>query len=354
MMSNATEVLFAPDWRAGVPYQRLLADALAGQQVRVRFLNGYRRVMPLWRALKSEHCDLFHLHWPEAYFPQMNDGFDWFRRARFSTDLTLATRHAPLVLTAHNLHTHNRPGESFENWNTRSALRRASAVIAHSEAAKAKIVTKFGVASERCHVIPHGDLSVALGAPESRETARAQLGLGDEKQCLIFGAVEPYKGIEEMIEFWRELRPGARLTIAGKPISPAYAAQIESCAASVENVATRLQRLSDEELRLWLSAMDCVIFNYRTIFTSGAACLARSWGVPLLVPARLKTVDLREPHPLVFRFSDKNDFAAVLRAALETPSDYAAAQPWREATSWESIAEKTAAVYRTAQAGSAS
>lgn len=339
-------VLFAPDWRNGVPYQKLLADALTKQGVTVDFLAGYRRVMPLWRALKNERCDVFHLHWPEAYFPQMHDGFDWFRRARFSTDLTLATRDVPLVLTAHNLHTHNRPEAPFEKWNTRSAMHRASAVIAHSEAARGKLVAEFGVAPERCHVIPHGDLSVALGAPVNRDSARAQLGLGNEKQCLIFGSVEPYKGIEEIIAFWREIRPGAKLTIAGKPISPDYAAKIADCAAGVENVTTRLQRLTDEELQLWLSAMDCVIFNYRTIFTSGAACLARSWGVPLLLPARLKTVDLDEPHPLVFRFSDKNDFVTQLRAALETPPDYSAAQPWREATSWDRIAAKTAAIYQ--------
>ena len=35
--------------------------------------------------------------------------------------------------------------------------------------------------------------------------------------------------------------------------------------------------------------------------------------MPLLLPARLQAVDLDEPHPLVFRFSDKNDFAAQLR-----------------------------------------
>ena len=61
------------------------------------------------------------------------------------------------------------------------------------------------------------------------------------------------------------------------------------------------------DLREWLSAADAVLFNYRAIFTSGAACLARSYGVPMLMPRRLQTVELDEPSPLVFRFDLDGD-----------------------------------------------
>src|SRR2546423_7459777 len=151
------KVLFAPDWRNGVPYQQLLADALVRRGVEVDFLNGYRRVFPLSRLLKNQQPDIFHLHWPEAYYPRMSDGFDWLRQLRFPLDLALATRHVPLVLTTHNLHTHNRPNEALETRNTRAALQRAAAIIAHSEAAKLKITREFEIPEKRIHVIPHGD-----------------------------------------------------------------------------------------------------------------------------------------------------------------------------------------------------
>ena len=77
------EVVFAPDWREGVPYQRLLADALANHGVHVSFLGNYRRVLPLRRLMQDRRCDLLHLHWPEAYYPVKGDAWDWFRRARF-------------------------------------------------------------------------------------------------------------------------------------------------------------------------------------------------------------------------------------------------------------------------------
>src|SRR5437660_952845 len=124
------DVIFAPDWRDGVPYQRLLADALANHDVRVTFLDGYKRGFPLCRLMRERRCDLLHLHWPEAYYPRKGDAWDWFRRARFAFDLAGAIRRCALALTAHNLVAHNRCGESFISRNSNAAVQRASVVFA--------------------------------------------------------------------------------------------------------------------------------------------------------------------------------------------------------------------------------
>lgn len=95
------------------------------------------------------------------------------------------------------------------------------------------------------------------------------------------------------------------------------------------------------------SGADCVLFNYKAIFTSGAACLSRSFGVPLLIPKRLRTVDLDEPSPLVFRFEDLGtDFTRMLREAARTLPDYAGAGAYREKCSWSRVARRTAEIYR--------
>lgn len=346
------EVVFAPDWRDGVPYQRLLADALAEAGVSVSFLQGYKRLLPLARLLRERAAgDVLHLHWPEAYYPAKGDRLDWFRSARFSCDLALATRDRALVVTAHNLLAHNRAGEPFAVQNPRTAFRRAQIVIAHSEAAKSQLVETHGLSPGRIRVIPHGDLSIPLGPPAPRDEARRQLGLAaTARVCLMFGTIEPYKGIEDALARWRMHHPpGATLVIVGRPVTRDYGETIATAARAIESVDVRPGWLSDELLRLWLSAADCVLFNYRQIFTSGAACLARSYGVPLLLPARIATVDLAEPHPGVFRFDDAS-FAAQLRAALEAPtaSRFALAQPWREQTTWPRIAALTAEAYREA------
>jgi glycosyltransferase involved in cell wall biosynthesis len=279
----------------------------------------------------------------------MEDGWDWFRRARFSTDLKIASRRCALVVTAHNLHAHDRADEPFAAHNTRSAFCRAGAVIAHSAAARTEIISRFGTDEPKIHVIPHGDLSVVVGTPVTRDEARRELGLGPQKVCLIFGALEPYKGVEEVLAYWRKTMPAAELIIAGKPRTEKYGDELRAVAAGVPKVSLRFGWLDDSQLRLWLSAANCVLFNYRQIFTSGAACLARSWGVPILLPTRLATVALEEPSPLVFRFgSFDEDFAPQLARALETPADYPAATPWREHTSWDRVAVATKVAYERA------
>jgi len=342
-------VVFAPDWRGGVPYQRLLAEALSAADVTVSFLTGYKRVLPLTRLLADRRCDLLHLHWPEAYYPQLGDRFDWFRRARFTLDLALAARRTPYVLTAHNLHEHNLQHLPFAHANYVAAYRGARLVFAHSDAARQRLIEVYRLLPEKIRVIPHGDLSVVLPAPVPGNEARKRLGLATGPLCLMFGAVEPYKGQEEVLAWWKATRPAAQLVIAGKPNTPAHAAAITRAAEGVPGVTLHLGWLDDTTLALWLSAADAVLFNYRTIFTSGAACLARSWGVPILIPSRLDTVDLAEPSPTIFRFdSPDTDLAEKLTTALATPPDPTGATTWREQTAWARVAALTAAGYEWA------
>jgi glycosyltransferase involved in cell wall biosynthesis len=351
------DVLFAPDWRNGAPYQQLLAEALGAHGVRVSFLGDYRRGLPLARLVRGwrrgHGCDLLHLHWPEAYYPRKEDGLDWFRFARFPVDLWLATRGLPLAVTAHNLQAHNRR-DLFARRNTKAAFRRARVVFAHSEIARGVLEKEYGVPAAKTEVIPNGDLTVMLGEPISAPAARAELGLGEKQVCLMFGAVEPYKGIEEAIGYWRSTRPDCELHIAGKPCNDDYAAAVRSAAEGAAGVHLHLGWLSEAALRAWLSAADCALFNYRSIFNSGSAPTARAFGVPVLLPARLETVELGEPHPRVIRFRGfEEDFGARLREALALGRDDKSGREWREATSWESVAEITAGAYRRAVAETA-
>src|SRR3954468_19468820 len=102
------KVLIAPDWRAGNPYHDLLAQALKRLSVSVDFLQNYKRVFPLARSVRGSSADIFHLHWPEAYFSRANAGLDWCRHARFPVDLDLACQSKVLAYTAHNLLPHTR------------------------------------------------------------------------------------------------------------------------------------------------------------------------------------------------------------------------------------------------------
>src|SRR4051812_44802883 len=174
---SLVRVLFAPDWRPA-PYQVELERALATHGVTVEFLSRRRRGLPLARGTAgASTADVLHLHWPEAYFAA-RDGWDWARCLRFPLDLQLARRWRPLVVTAHNLRTHDRTHEFLTNRAMRQACRCADVVFAHSRTAAAELTQSCGVPSGRIRVIPHGDLTAGMPTPVTRAEARTRLGLG--------------------------------------------------------------------------------------------------------------------------------------------------------------------------------
>lgn len=343
-------VLFAPDYRAGLPYQQLLARALTAHGIDVLYPTGYRRGLPLARGAARARPDIVHLHWPEAYFRKAGDRWDCLRVWRYPLDLWLTSRQCPIVVTAHNLLPHNRGTEAGVRQNIRRTMHRAAAVFVHADAAKAKLADAFGVADDRIEVIPFGDHAVTVGEPVPRQDARKLFGIPmNQKMCLMFGTVSPYKGSSEVVRFWIEREVQHRLAVVGPALSDDYTSMLRDMARNSPYVDLRVsaQWMDDAVLRMWLSAADCVIFNYSSIFTSGAGALARSFGVPSLLPVSASTLDLGEPHAHVHRFESLDtDFRDVLERALAVPCDYAFARDWREQTSWEAVAARTAPVYR--------
>jgi glycosyltransferase involved in cell wall biosynthesis len=343
-------VLFAPDYRAGTPYQTLLAEALTRHDIEVVFLTNYRRGLPLYRGSRGFAPDIVHVHWPEKYFERRGDGWDWLRVMRYPLDCRLSANRTPLILTAHNFLPHNRTDECGVLRNLKYTVQHSKGIFVHSEAARRAIIDQCSVRGERVHVIPFGDHSVILGKPQPRDAARVALQLPVEaKVCLVFGTISPYKGSEELVRFWAQTRVPHYLVIVGPILNHEHAQVLTTLAQDCPSVDLRFSRewLDHETLGAWLSASDCVIFNYREIFTSGAAALARSFGIPLLIPHRLTFADLQEPHTHVFRFHAlDDDFRAQLEHALVTGTNYEAGRDWRNATSWERVAEITAPVYR--------
>jgi beta-1,4-mannosyltransferase len=346
--NNPISVLFAPDYRGGNPYQRLLAEALTNEGVSVSFLSSYQGPFSLMRGLCSQPAEVLHLHWPEHYCGFGGSFIRAIRRMRYPVDLALSARSRCLAFTVHNLKAHDerRVLDSL----VRFTLVRADAVFVHSETTKNRILELARVESSKIHVIPHGDLSVSLRITKNQQAARDHLSLrADGRYVLAFGRVAPYKGIEELLKFWRSRRPQLTLIVAGAPESDEYAARLRSLVSDTNvNVLLYLRPIPEDELAELLAASDCAVFNYPNLLTSGSAALARSVGLPIIFPDWIKTVDLGEPSVRVFRFSALDDeFLKLLEKAASLSFDYDSGAEWRRATSWQLVAKKTLAAYRS-------
>lgn len=198
----------------------------------------------------------------------------------------LVRRRTPLVMTAHNVRSHEQvPWESWTLWR---CLRSADAVIAHT-AESAKVVASRIGTKIPVRVIHHGDyafFSDSVGA--DRQEARRLLDLPAEARILLaFGAIRPYKGILELLAALPRIRarhPGAYLVIVGPLLVGTEAEYREAIRrAGVEGaVAFRPQYVSHERVSTYFATADVAVYNYRDVTDSGALRIACSLGTPVV------------------------------------------------------------------------
>ena len=247
-----------------------------------------------------------------------------------------------LVLTAHDVLP--REARAGQRGAQRRLYERFDAVIVHTEHGRRRLTGELGVAHERVHVIPHGVFEHLAERPPSAAAFRT-----DGQVVLFFGLLRPYKGIDVLLEAWRDGIEGAELWIVGPPrmnIAPLRAAAPPS--------VRFVPRFVDEaELPAYFGRADLVVLPYREIEQSGVLFTALAFGKPLLLSdvggfAEVAAGGLARAVPA--------GDAAALRAALEqllvdAGARAALATRARAASGgeygWERIAQRTLSLYRS-------
>ena len=125
-----------------------------------------------------------------------------------------------LVYTAHNINMWERDGGN--NFISKIFLkvlyRSVNHIFVHTEKMKRELVEIYGVGEGRITVIPFGVNGVMPKSCLSRVEARKKLGLIEEKVILFFGNIAPYKGLENLIKGFIEVKShydDVKLIIAG-------------------------------------------------------------------------------------------------------------------------------------------
>jgi glycosyltransferase involved in cell wall biosynthesis len=272
--------------------------------------------------------------------------FQWF--ALQPVDRHLLPRR-PMVLTAHDLLPREpRPGQVRAQRRLYDAV---DAVVAHSEYGRAQLVDRLGLDPAKVHVIHHGAFDYLARLDGALP---GELGSPDGPVVLFFGLLRPYKGLDVLLDAWRELsglRDGAELWIVGRrriAIEPL----VRGAPPHVKWV-TRF--VSDPELAACFRRADVVVLPYtqtERFDFSGVLATALAFGKPAVVSrvggfrevadaGAARLVAPGEPAAL----------AEALRALLAEPdaraqlaegARAAAAGPY----SWARAAERTLALYR--------
>ena len=187
--------------------------------------------------------------------------------------------------------------------------------IVASAANKVVVFEKYlakNLGGDKAVVIPHV-LPKSQGI--KKVEARKRLGWDKHKKyALIFGYIAPYKGIERIIDNWKNHE--IRLVVAGG-INPNHKnnQKVLGCVERVKKSAKRKGVIvtgfvPEELLESYFAACDVVIVPYRTMFSSsGPLSWALAYEKPIVMSQELKP------------YMQSDDFAEGMKQARLVPSN---------------------------------
>jgi glycosyltransferase involved in cell wall biosynthesis len=277
------KILFLPDWSRGNPYQRLLADALAGKGVPVSMDKAGGRWLPLRTAVRKHgNPAIVHLHWLHPFLLSGGLAKTWLRSCQCLADLALLKLSGTRVVwTVHNLVNHERRHAKVELLFNRLIGRLCDCLIVHYPEAIDIVRRAYRLPTyAKVEVVPHGHYIDCYPNKVDRSEARRLLGLRQtDIVFLFFGTVRSYKGVARLVAAFQTLKSARyRLVIAGRVSSHHIENDLSAQCAKDRRILVRFESIPDGEVQCYMAAADAVVLPSSDILTSGSAVLAMSFG----------------------------------------------------------------------------
>jgi glycosyltransferase involved in cell wall biosynthesis len=253
----------------------------------------------------------------------------------------------PRLLTAHGLLRREawrgRPGGSL-----RRVLERMDAVIALSAYGARRLTDEAGLAPERVRVIPHGALDYLTHLDPA--PLPAELEGAEGPVILCFGLVRPYKGVDVLLEAFRDVG-NAQLWVVGRPLGVDLDAMRALGDRATGPVRFVPRFVPDDVAAACFRRADVVVLPHRDAEQSGVLFAALAFGKAMVMSAvggfpevaahgAGRLVPAGEPEPLAAALRELAADGAA-REALARGSRRAAAGPY----SWDAVAAQTLALY---------
>lgn len=328
-----TTVGFLPWWPAN-PYQILLKQELNKLGVRV---IGNPPLSLLRILVGRDGLDVVHVHWPHGLYKNT-----WQLLHVLLVLLAYRLIKNNIVWTVHELDAYESRHPKRDGWFRSVVMRLSRRLIVHGEHTRQVLIEDHDY-QRPIDVARHPSYIGWYKDEVTREQARAKLGLPDDARVyLYFGYIKPYKGVEDLIRAFGQIRnEGAILLIAGKPLDDDIKQEVESMAAATSRVRTFLGYIADDDIQDFFRSADVVVFPFRNTQTSGSLMLAMSYGCPIIAP-RIATLPeyVDGNSGILFDPALPGDLARALKDAMHLPLERLArnARQRAESLDWHDMA----------------
>jgi D-inositol-3-phosphate glycosyltransferase len=245
----------------------------------LRILTYYGRLIRYATRAKPK---IVHILW--------NNKFEFFDRTFLMLYYKLLGK--KIILTAHNVNAASRDSTDtpLNRFTLRMQYHLCDHIFVHTERMKTELLETFGVREQAVTVIPYGINNAVPDTNLTADAARRHLNIkSGERAILFFGAIAPYKGLDLLVEAFRQIAAQSadyRLIVAGSPKGgcEGYLAKIREEIARIggERVVQKIEYIPDDEVELYFKAADLLVLPYRQIFQSGIFFLSYSFGLPVV------------------------------------------------------------------------
>lgn len=358
MNEEGITILFASPTEVN-PYHPLLFEALEQRDIEPITMS-LPIFLPLTRAvLRNDAIDAIHMDWFYRFyiirdltpFATLNTILTAGRACWLCIDLLLIKLMGThFVWTVHNKYHHERYYFRLERILNIIVANLSDRLVVMCETARETISESYRIRDPtKIAVIPHGNYIGAYPNSVERDQSRTRLGIGDEFVYLYFGQIQPYKGVEQLIEAFQQFeRKDSELWIAGNPSTQSMEDRIRARADQDDRVQTNLHYIPDEDVQYYMNAADILVFPYQDILNSGSAYLGMSFGKPIIAPnIGCIPETLPSESNILFNPAREGSLIQALADARELDTSEAGAENLRQAKShdWSRGAERYQEIY---------
>lgn len=305
-------------------------------------------------SIRGAH--ILHLHWPEyalnLSLPKALAHLVFLFGILFLHRL----RGGKVVWTVHNLSPHENKYPFFERSFYRTLSRVVDGLIFLTQTSHdifQRLDKMRGFQHKPIAIIPHGHYAPLYPSVPPQKVAKREIGLAhSDRIILFFGAIRPYKGVEEILDVAQGFAEEEKtfFIIAGRPLTKVYKKELDGIASDKPCIRMYLEHISEEKVPLLFGAADLVLLPYRRILNSGTAFLALTFGKPIMAPRQGSLVELEQRYPsLVYLYDAPLTKEKVLLALEKTAINKSQARlQWKKFLAdhgWMGIARQTLLFY---------
>lgn len=292
-------------------YVHLHTENLRDRGICVRWIKGISLLNLIWI---SSNGGVFHIHWSHFHYFSSR-GF-----LRSIASFLLAVRFIIYLLIIKNVlefkivwEMHNYlPHEDHRRWLDRLVLRFllqiVDGIIGHCELTY-ELVSKYERKyKKKMEIIPHPSFYGGMREKMSKDTALEYVNItGEPYVYLFFGKIRPYKGVDNLIESFRDLSGGNLiLVIAGRFEKDWYRREIMELVGEDERIKIMPGWVSKCEMEYLFSLADCMVLPYREVLTSGAVLLGLEFCIPMVLP-RMGCLEVQVPEKCAVFYEDESE-----------------------------------------------